>query len=60
MVILRDGFFLYLTLTRLMDSFSCSAFNITFYIEKRLPEVPEYAEMGHDKMTSLKHKKDVT
>ena len=48
-VIPRDGFF-YPTLTRLMDSFSCSALNTSFYIGKtwkRLPENPEYAEMRH-------------
>ena len=33
--------------------FSCSPLNTTFYVEKRLPEVPEYAEMRtwHDDVT---------
>ena len=35
---------------RIMDSFSCSPLNTSFYIDKtrkRLPENPEYAEMQH-------------
>ena len=46
-VIARDGFF-YPIFTRIMDSFSCSPLNTSFYIGKtlkRLPENPEYAEM---------------
>ena len=50
-VIPSDGFF-YPTLTQLSDSFSCSL-DIAFYVEKRLPEVPKYAEMRHIMMTSL-------
>ena len=43
----RDGFFC-LILTRIMDYFSCSPPNASFYIEKkRLPETLEYAEMRH-------------
>ena len=49
-VISRDGFF-DLTLTRLMDSFSCSPLNIAFSGLKRIPDVSEYAEMRHDMMT---------
>ena len=40
-------------LTGLMDSFSCSLLNTSFYVEKKLPEVPENAEMEHDMMRSL-------
>ena len=41
----RDRFF-YPILTRLMDSFSCSPFNTSFFLLKKgFPEVPEYAEM---------------
>ena len=29
-------------------------------LNKRLPEVPEYAEMRHDMMMSVKHNIDVT
>ena len=37
-------------LSQIMDSFSCSPLNTSFYIGKtwkRLPENPEYAEMRH-------------
>ena len=47
MVITRDGNF-YLILTQIMDSFSCSPLNTSFYTGKnikRLPENPEYAEI---------------
>ena len=52
MVIPRDGFF-YSTLTQIKDSFSCSPLNTAFYVLKRLPEVPEYAEIRHDITTSM-------
>ena len=45
----RYGFF-YHTLTRIIDSFSCSPLNMSFYIGKtckRLPENHENAEMRH-------------
>ena len=44
MVIPRDRFF-YPTLTIVMDPF--------LFTKKKLSEVPEYAEMPHDMMTSL-------
>ena len=40
-----------LILARIMDSFSCSPLDISFYIGKhikRFPENPEYTEMRHD------------
>ena len=49
MVIVRDRFF-YPILTRIMDSFSCSPLNTSFYIWKtwkKLPENPQKAEMRH-------------
>ena len=48
----RDGVF-YHILTRIMNPFSCPQLNTAIYVLKRLPEVPEYAEMRHDMMTSL-------
>ena len=47
-VITRERYF-YPIPTRLMDSFSCSPLNTSFYIGKHkiLPENPEYAEMQH-------------
>ena len=44
----EDRFF-YLTLTIIMDSFSCSSFNTTFvYLkENRFSKAPEYAWMRH-------------
>ena len=50
MVIPRDGFF-YPTLTRIMDSFSCSP--LFFFIVNKLPEVPEYAKMQFHMVASL-------
>ena len=47
----RDGFF-YPTLTRIMDSFSCSPLMLFIYLfKKKLPEVPEYAKMQFHMMT---------
>ena len=46
----HEGRIFYHILTRIMDYFSCSLLNISFYIElheKRLPENPECAEMRH-------------
>ena len=54
-----EGQTFYLTLTQLMDSFSCSPFDSSFSYLKSFPKVPEYAEIRHD-MTSLKHNNDVT
>ena len=59
MVIPRDRFF-YPSFTQIMDSFSCSPLNTAFYIEKRLPEVPKYAERQNDMITSLDHINNVT
>ena len=57
MVIPRDRF-LYPTLTRIMDSFSCSP--LFFLFENKLPEIPEYAKMQFHLMTLLKHNNDDT
>ena len=52
-VITRDGFF-YPTLTRIMDSFSCSPQVLFIYLFKnKLAEVPEYAKMQFHMMTLL-------
>ena len=54
MVIPRDGFF-YPTLTRTMDSFSCSPlflFNFIIFLNK-LPEVPKYAKIQFHMMMLL-------
>ena len=59
MVIARDGFF-YLTLARMIDFFILLTMKYRIYVDKRLPEVPEYAEMGCDMMTSFLHNNDVT
>ena len=60
MVIPRDRFF-YPTQTQIVESFSCSPLNTAFFVfEKRLPEVPESAEMRNNMMTSLKHNNDFT
>ena len=46
--IMRDRFF-YPILTRIMDTFSCSPLNTSFYNGKREKEFqkPEYAELRH-------------
>ena len=49
----RGTDFFYPTFTRLLDSFSCSPLNTAFPCLKWHPEVPEYAEMWHDMMTSI-------
>ena len=38
---------------RINGFFSSPPLNTAFYVEKRLPKLHEYAEMGHDMMTSL-------
>ena len=46
----REGWIFYPIHTQIMDSFSCSLLNTSFYIGKtckRLPENPEHAEMRH-------------
>ena len=58
---LRDGFF-YLSLTRIMDYFSCSPLFLFIYLliyvfYDTLPEVPEYAKMQFHIMTL--HNNDV-
>ena len=45
------GGFLYPTLTRIMDSFSCSP--LFFIFKNKLPEVPENAKIQFQMMTSL-------
>ena len=53
MVIARDGFF-YPTLTRIIDSFSCSPLFLFIYLFKnKLPEVPEYAKVQFHMLTLL-------
>ena len=59
MVIPREGFF-YPTLTRTLDFFSCSQLFFFYFFKKKLPEVPEYANMQFHMMTSVKHNNDVT
>ena len=50
MVISREGFF-HPTLTRIMDSFSCSP--LFYLFSNKLPEVPELANMLFHMMTLL-------
>ena len=51
-----EGRILLLTLTRIMDYFSCSP----LFFFNNLLEVPKYAKMQLHMMTSLKHNNDVT
>ena len=54
----EDRFF-YLTLTRMMDYFSCSSLflfiylHICLFVLIKLPEVPEYAKLQFHMMTLL-------
>ena len=55
MLIVKDRFFCPI-LTQIIDSFSCSSLNTTFFIlKKAVTEVTEYAEVRHNMMMSLKH-----
>ena len=51
---------IFLYLTRLMDSFSCSPLNTAFYVLKKAHRSSRYAEMQHDMITSFLHINDVT
>ena len=49
-----EGGFFYSTLTRIMDSFSCSLLFLFIYLFKnKLPEDPEYAKMHFHMMALL-------
>ena len=60
MVISKDGFF-YPTLTRIMDTFSCSPLYTSFYIGKHEKDFQKILNtLRCDIVTSFKHYNDVT